>query len=227
MAHKEELEATKAGQDASINTFVSIYLLLLAFFVVLNAISNQRVAKAGAVLESLNSAFQRQFAPPASVLDIISEPRAVAPTDEFLAEVRGLLASVFDVDANFPTTGGNLLEVEMPVSQLFEPGSVALKPEIETFLERFSELAVGGQPGERREVEFQFSAEPDEVGDNLRIRRAGRLARLLESRAVPATSIAVALKDGAEGTVTVAFRSLEESRAALTFAELAPEEPGQ
>lgn len=211
-------KSSVSGQDASTGLFVSVYLLLFAFFVVLNSISNQKVARVGAAIESINSSFSKQFSPPADAIDIISDPEAVAPADPFLADVQGLLSSVLVIDGRFTSTGGNSLEAEIDLTSVFQGNSSDFSPEFYQFLEAVVSLILSREAGERREIEFLFP-EPSTGQRRIYIERASRIAQELLNRDVPPTAITVGFRGQSGNRVRAVFRSLEGSRAGLTFSE--------
>lgn len=218
--HKEDSGA------ATIGLFVSIYLLLLGFFVVLNSISNQKVAKAGAVMESVNAVFDKKFAPRASVVDFLKEPEAIAPNDEFVEEAVGLLASVFSMEGGFSTEGGDTLRVELPLESLFERGSMMPRQTLSPFVRDMQAMIMRQQPGERREVEFIFGTGKKKLSSRpaqqqlVAMRRAGSLVNFLTSNGFPKSSISTGIASGSSDIVIVNFREREEAEAAVTFDQL-------
>lgn len=216
----------KDGGTATLELFVSIYLLLLGFFVVLNSISNQKVAKAGAVMESVNSVFDKKFAPRASVVDFLKEPDAIAPNDEFVDEAVGLLASIFALEGGYSTEGGDTLRVELPLEALFERGGMMPRQNLSPFVRDMQALILRQQPGQRREVEFIFGTGQRALSSRpgqqqlVATRRAGNLVNFLTANGFPRTSVSTGIISGSSEIVIVKFREREESEAAITFEQL-------
>lgn len=211
---------------ATLGLFVSIYLLLLGFFVVLNSISNQKVAKAGAVMDSVNSVFDKKFAPRASVVDFLKEPEAIAPNDEFVEEAVGLLASAFALEGGFSTEGGDTLRVELPLEALFERGSMMPRQNLSPFVRDMQAMVMREQAGERREIEFVFgigrgslSSRPSQQ-QLVAMRRAGNLVNFLITKGFPKASISTGIAGGSSDTVIVNFRERQDDASAVTFEEL-------
>jgi hypothetical protein len=219
-------EDPKGSGTATLELFVSIYLLLLGFFVVLNSISNQKVAKAGAVMESVNSVFDKKFAPRASVVDFLKEPDAIAPNDEFVDEAIGLLASVFAMEGGYSTEGGDTLRVELPLDSLFERGSMMPRQNLSPFVRDMQAMIERQRPGQRREVEFIFGSGQRALSSRnsqqqlVAMRRAGNLVNFLISNGFADASISTGISAGSKDIVVVNFREREEAEAAVTFEQL-------
>lgn len=222
-----DTKETQPGRgDQSMGVFVSIYLLLLAFFVVLNSISNQEQAKAGAVIESVNSVFKKEHAAKATVVDLLSNPRVTAPNDEFLGEISGLLVAVLGLDDRYTTRSGDILRVHFPIDMLFAPGSAELEADGAEFFDDMIALLKIRETGVRREIEFIFRAgadsRPPRNGPEraLAVRRAGNLARALIAEGLDPLTLSPAVVDGPAGRMTMVFRSRADENAAVTFAHL-------
>lgn len=211
---------------ATLGLFVSIYLLLLGFFVVLNSISNQKVAKAGAVMDSVNSVFDKKFAPRASVVDFFKDPDEIAPNDDFVEEAEGKLSSIFTMGGGYSTEGGDTLRVELPIDTLFEPGSMSPRQNLSPFVREMQAMVLREEAGERREVEFIFGTGQKSLSSRpaqqqlVAMRRAGNLVNFLISSGFPKASISIGIAAGPKDIVIVKFREREDSAAAVTFKEL-------
>lgn len=216
----------KDGGTATLELFASIYLLLLGFFVVLNSISNQKVAKAGAVMDSVNSVFDKKFAPRASVVDFLKEPEAIAPNDEFVEEAVGLLASAFSLEGGYSTEGGDTLRVELPLEALFERGSMMPRQNLSPFVRDMQAMVLRERAGERREIEFILGTGQKTLSSRggqqqlVAMRRAGNLVNFLTGKGFPKASISTGISAGAADTVVVIFRERQEADAAVTFEQL-------
>lgn len=217
----------RGSETASLELFVSIYLLLLAFFIVLNNISNQKVSKAGAVMDSVNSSFDKEFAPPARVVDLLRKPEAIAPNDEFIEEAAGELDSVFSLQGGFSTEGGDTIQVDIPLKTLFQGSSPVPREDLSDFIGDLVTLVEAVKPGERREVEFIFGSGADKLSSQpvqkqfLAARRAGALALALEAVGLPSNAIGTGVAAGPTDVITVRFRILADDQAAVTFSDVA------
>ncbi len=213
----------KDAGTATLELFVSIYLLLLGFFVVLNSISNQKVAKAGAVMDSVNSVFDKKFAPRATAVDFFKEPEAIAPNDEFVEEAVGLLASAFSLEGGYSTEGGDTLRVELPLDALFERGSMMPRQNLVPFVRDMQAMILRERAGERREIEFIFGTGQKSLSSRagqqqlVAMRRAGNLVNFLTTKGFPKASISTGIAAAPVDTVIVNFRERQDADAAVTF----------
>ena len=215
----------RAFEDPSVGIFISLYLILVAFFMVLNSISNQETARAAAVMESVNSTFKKTFQPKADVIDLLATPDAIAPNDEYMDAVRGLLAGVLELEGRFPAPGGNTLTVDIPVTTLFAGGAARVRQDRLAFVEQLIELIQLAPSTERREVAFILgtgvvrSDARQERYRLLAMRRAGSLARSLRARGLADGALTVGLIERASNDVTVIFRTGPVDQMRVTFAD--------
>ncbi|MEX1147282.1 MAG: hypothetical protein WEB93_02770 [Sphingomonadales bacterium] len=65
-----DLTARNRGASDSVHIFVSLYLILIAFFMVLDSISHQEVIRAEAVMDSVSDSFRKVHLPRVGVIDL-------------------------------------------------------------------------------------------------------------------------------------------------------------
>ena len=192
-----------ANQAATTGIFVSIYLLLLGFFVVMNSISNQELTRSDAVMESVHATFRNRFSPEAMTPQDQKNPEFVAPSDRFVGELEGVLESVLGLSNLSPALGGRLIEVEIPADALFIPGDVGLRTDREELFRQLAILIDKAPRGERRSVEMVVSMPKAAFGDAFRdadswqslvLRRAGALARALVAQGISPASLSVGVR---------------------------------
>lgn len=212
--------------DPTLGLFVSLYMILLAFFIVLNFISNQNVAKQRAAMESVNSTSDRPFAARSEDPITITPAEKTAPNNEFANEVQGLLTSVINREDRFSTEGGNTLQIDLPVVRFFASNSDVLRQDRDSFISRMSELAGNVVEGERREVEFLFGSgamgfqNPPGAAMRLSQQRAASLSAALVKQGFPPESLSIGLSAMPADRVVMTFRSRIEADAKMTFSHL-------
>ena len=107
--------------------FLSLFLLLLAFFILLNAISTLRETKSRKVLSSVASTFQADTDPDQDSEILVSTIGPVLGPEKVLDEVERLwLAEVPFVPVKRVTNGLDIV-VEMPIVQIFVGGEARLR----------------------------------------------------------------------------------------------------
>lgn len=173
--------AEETDDTGTIVLMLSLYLIMLAFFILLNAISEDSPEKIEQATESLMKNFsmrsigqQRmddQFAITAEpVFDLISD------------EVRGIVMTYFKVrDFSF-VQQGEKLQLKMPVDRFFVEGDARLKPAMVNFFEEMAETLGKQRAGFRIEAQVLVKGEPKDtalsLGDTTPFELAGRRSSL-------------------------------------------------
>src|SRR5690606_15194347 len=96
-----------AGGQSSLQLHISLFLILIAFFMVLNALSNQEVTRRGAVIESVQNAFRRPL-PRAEDLDLLAGRQLDAHMAEFHEALAGIFAAMTEFPGQFGWPGRGL-----------------------------------------------------------------------------------------------------------------------
>lgn len=198
-------------KDRSSILFLGLYLLLLAFFILLNGISQIEENKTRAVVGSLNATFRPEMGTGTGI-DIPSIPSALKDflaAQAFQNEVSSLFRAVIPLSEVQIARPGELMTVVMPVDALFETASDALKDGRRSLVERIARALAAAPKGQRYDVEFVVGS-PSPVDGNtappeLGLARAAAFARSLEAAGAPQSSLGVGLKPGAPGQVFIAF----------------------
>lgn len=210
-----------ADIQASIQLYISLFLILIAFFMVLNALSNQEVARRGAVMESVQSTFQNRFPPVARGLDLLAGKQIDVHAAEFYESLTGIFTAMVEFPGTFGWPGGGLIRAELPVGSFFAGDGMTLRSDRRKILDDLASTLTRGHAGERRAVEILVAVPPallksaaaeDDATRNLYLMRAAALARALEDRAVPGAAITtgVMADDGALLWLTFGSRPVEQ-----------------
>ncbi len=198
--------------------FVSLYLIVLAFFVVMNSISNQDQNKVNAATESVTRAFKNPYEPEADFVDVSANDDAITPNDEFYEQIRGVFASLVGFEGKFPTRGGNILKVTVNSADLFEDGTSVFRPDQQKFLDQLASFLADADPQEKREINIVISSgktlpKGPEYWKNLSILRAGAFVKLLRKSGVAGNQLSIGIAARQEDRLTLTFytRELSES----------------
>lgn len=193
--------------QAMLVPLLTVELLLLAFFIVLNAVSNIETTKTRSVLESVRAAFGaapiEQTQP-----DLRSEDEVLADLEQRIAT---LARAVGAVAAETPADE-NALWIDLPLHAFFRPGEDRVSPAQARLVERLAALLADTPAGTTYEVVVQRGAADAADGDGaLRARQAGAVAAALRSRIEPRGSVAAGLlPDAAIGIrIAVTWRERE------------------
>lgn len=209
------------GPTGTVFGFLSLFLLVLAFFIVLVTISTVETVKSKAVMRSLTSTFT-------PIVPVGPEPDAFTAKEgeilggaAFQEKITGLFSTAFQVAKVKVVKPGRLMQVEMPAGALFADGAARVRPAAQPFLDRIVAALGARPPGIRFDVEFVIGAgaPPDRmlpVAQTLEMARAGAFAREMLARGAPPKSLSIGLQPGDPAAVTIRFyvRSGDESRRA-------------
>lgn len=206
----EEKAARLSPVNSTTVIFLSVYLLLLAFFVVLNAISNQDRIRVDAALGSVNATFRPLMQPRSELIDILSDSSEVEGNADVLDEIFQTFESLVDVPGLTASRDGNTVQVILPVGFLFAHLSPSLRPERTALFGRLAELLKMPIPGHRNEVRFVVGVgsklpDPQRLSQDLAVMRAAALAEAFAGRDVPTDSILVGLAIGDASHIGLSF----------------------
>ena len=213
MIHEETQTKKLFGTDSSMSLFVSLYLILLAFFIVLNSMSNQTPSRAGAVMDSVSDTFRNPAIARAEYLDLAREEDLPGPTDTILTDIDGLFMTEFSIPGRYGTSGGDVLEFTFPEEFLFARGSLKVRPDRNQFLDNLADAVMRSDTGHRQEIVFLFASGEGPVSadidplQELSIRRAGALARLLREKGLEDGTYTTGFAPAELGNIVVLVRS--------------------
>lgn len=211
----------KPESDGSrvITLFLSLYLVVLAFFILLVSISSTEEVKSKALMESLSSTFSSVLPPRMDLQAFNATTGDFLAADEFQRQVTGLFSTVIGVVKVEAIQPGRLMRVELDADGLFELEKSIVREGQAPFVDRLVSALSANPPGLRFEMEFVVSTSWGEdmtmpTTQTLDIERAGAFARQLLNRGAPPGSVSIGLKGGDHQTVEIWFhiRALEENR---------------
>lgn len=209
-------DTTGSTATATVSMFVSIYLILLGFFAFMNAISNQKVSRAGAAVESLTNEFVGKHQPNTKKINLLNDPRAAAPASEYMDEIRSMLTGVVGMEVMHASTGGGLLRIRIPTQEVFDGDTSSLNEGFGLFLQQLGRLIGNGGRGEVRVAEFIIGTPRKTAGAvrnryrDLALVRGGNIHERIISQNVPAHSVVTGVVDGNGGYIIAEFRVLYE-----------------
>lgn len=210
---RPELPTTgdRPSADGTPVLLLGLFLLLVAFFIVLNALSTFETTKARQVLESVGKTFSPHRASPG--LSSRLGPR----TGEALSldEIERIVATEIPLARIEKPGDGRLLRLTLPVDALFRRNSSAFVSARSMLLDRMAAVLAAPPAGLRYELEFLLAGDGAALtADALAVGRAGQFARRLRSRGAPADRIAIGAAGGAPDEIVLRFliRPADEPR---------------
>jgi hypothetical protein len=189
----------------TISTLVSLFLLLLVFFIVLFSISRVHQERLDAVLSSIDDAFGRL----PSTIGLITRP----PPDDAEATPEGFVRAVGALVTGFTALsesahaapGGVLLQIDLAPQQIFRPGTDALQPPAAAILDRLA-LLLQHRLGDRHYRLTLRAILPDGSADaGLAADRIAGFAASLFARGCPADALAIGTETGPQAALRFDF----------------------
>lgn len=200
--------------DSTTGVFVSLYLIVLAFFIVMNVISNQVKSKVSASVSSVNDTFKAKYIREADKLDVPADGRASSPNRDFRKSIENAIQfSELEIENRHVSRGGSQLRVDINVDDIFLPNSAILNQKTNELLVTLVDLMKDPGEDEIREFAFFFgygnSAFADEktIKRSLAMKRAGALARHLQTLEPVVGSFSSGYRQTDETKVTAVFRA--------------------
>ena len=211
------------GGSGAMVLLLSLNLILLAFFIVLNALSKYQEDKAQVVLESVNRAFNgklesAQFAP------TYKASLGVLPEAESLTkEVGSLFESIIPATRSKRNERATMMRIDLPVASLFRPADRRLRRDRKVLVRRLANALLH----EKRKhliydldvlhgVAAPSDADPSQVSSTpygLEVRRVGLMARRLVLAGLSPQSLSIGILPGKPGTFRIVLRLRGEEHA--------------
>jgi hypothetical protein len=205
MMMSDEASTAAAGRPlGAISTLVSLFLLLLVFFIVLFSISQVHQQRLDAVLTSIDDAFGRL----PSGLGLITRP---APSDEdatpegFVRAVGTLVSGFLPLaESGHLAPGGTLLEIDLAPLQFFQSDSDKLQPQAAAILDRLAVLLQRRLPGQHYRLIFR-AVTPVGADTGLAGERLAGFAAALFAKGCPPDALAIGLEPGPVAALRLDF----------------------
>jgi len=202
---------------------LSLNLILLAFFILLNSLSDFETDRARAVLASVKQAFNGKVEAAGQQPSFGSSLGALPEVEAKMREVGSLFEALAPTARAKSIRRANSVRVDVPAGALFKPGSQRLRLGREVLLERLAESLRKGSEGTPRylleilvgtgsQVAVEGGATIGSAG--LELRRAAVLAARLSAEGAPFDGLSTGLRPGAAGSLRFVVRLRPDSGAA-------------
>lgn len=192
----------RSNADPSLSIFLGLYLLVLAFFILLVSLSTIEEMKARAVMESLTATFGDARPSGTSAGPGEGDPALVLER-----RLTAAFASVVHIAEIRIVKPGRLLRAELPAAVVFADEAAALRPALQPLLDRVV-AAMSGAPGGATvavEVALAAAAGAEAGPERFAAARADAFARELLARGAPAQRLSIALAPQAGDQVWLTF----------------------
>ena len=219
------------ARSPTITVFLALYLLVLAFFILMVSIASPEKVRSDAVMDSLTSTFASVLPPTTELTAFAAKEGDVVAGEVFQEEITGIFATLLRVARVEIVQPGRLMRVLVPTDSLFHLDDSALREGRSALLDRIVASISTRPAGLRFDMEAVIgtpyrAGEDIPVVDNLAMRRAGVLARTMLERGAPLDSVGIALKPETPNETALWFyvRTVEETRLRFERFEQAAED---
>jgi len=209
----------------TIALFLGLYLVVLAFFILLVTISTVEETKSKKVMDSLSSAFTSIVPPSADLQSFQSKDGDVLAGQEFQQQVTGIFSTALGIDKVEMVQPGRQMRLLLKADSLFFQDEARIRPAMFPLLDR-TVAALSSRPsGLRYDLEFVIGTPTAADGktmpteETLEIRRAGAFADEMNSRGIPPDSVAVGIRPGHVGEIVIWFYTRDIEKTKLQFTE--------
>lgn len=223
----EDMEAQIAPQEegggSTIALFLGLYLVVLAFFILLVSISTLEVAKSKKVLQSLSSTFTSIVPPSASLQALKAQDGDVLAGREFQQQITGIYATELGIDRVETVQPGRQMRLLLSSDSLFFQGEARIRPAMYPLLDRTVAALSNRPPGLRFDMEFVIGTptladgKTMPIAQTLEVERAGAFARAMFERGMPPDSVSVGMRPGHVGEVVIWFYTRDIEADKLRF----------
>ncbi|MBL4615572.1 MAG: hypothetical protein JKY27_11955 [Magnetovibrio sp.] len=221
----DQIPPPSEGGNSTLALFLGLYLVVLAFFILLVTISTVEETKSKKVMDSLSSAFTSIVPPSADLTSFKSKDGDVLAGQEFQQQVTGIFSTALGIDKVEMVQPGRQMRLLMKADNLFFTDEARIRPAMYPLLDRTVAALSNRPPGLRFDLEFIIGVETAADGktmpveETLELRRAGAFAEEMNSRGIPPDSIAVGIRPGHVGEVVIWFYTRDIEKTKLKFEE--------
>ncbi len=216
------VHAARVGGASTVTLFLGLFLLVLAFFIILVSISTVEETKSREVMDSLTSTFADLAAPVTDPTDFASKQGEVLSPDAFQQRITGVFSTAIAVDHVEVVQPGRIMRVNFQAHELFVPEKSDIRSNRTELVDRIMGSLSANPPGYRFEMAFLIGS-PSSNGDmlpvtqTLELSRAGSFARKAIERGAPPHSVSVGVVPGKSTDVSIYFYVRKEASARLQF----------
>lgn len=208
MARRSIAQSEEQGDSTPL--FLSLYLIVLAFFILLNAISKIQEERTKVVFGSLGATFAEPAVVATGPLDFTAGSGAYSAVISFDESIRSLFQSSFPFVSFKPFQPFEKMVAEVPVDAMFGAKGALIRADHVVFLNELAAILSRETPGQRFSVELLLPVSPAAVRSptperSVAVDRASTLARALVVRGVPADRITAGIEGGDPGKLRMRF----------------------
>ncbi|MCK5167793.1 MAG: hypothetical protein KAQ66_10740 [Rhodospirillaceae bacterium] len=212
------------GADSTVALFLGLYLVVLAFFILLVSISTLEESKSQTVMDSLSSAFTTIVPPSADLQSFRSKDGDVLAAQEFQEQVTGIFATSVAIEKVEIVQPGKLMRVVLKSDSLFVSGEATIRDSMYPMLDRTVASLSNRPAGMRFDLEFiigvpTIGGKSMPIVETLEMTRAGNFAKAMFERGIPPDSVSVGMRPSRADEVVLWFYTRDIEGTKLKFKE--------
>ncbi|MEQ8664744.1 MAG: flagellar motor protein MotB [Rhodospirillales bacterium] len=201
----------KTGGSSSVSLFLGLFLLILAFFIMLVSISTIEDTKSKQVMDSLSSAFAELMQPTTEPTQFVSKHGDVLEPDAFQAEMTEVFTTAVSVEKVSIVTPGRDMRVDLLARELFETPSLDLRVARLPMIDRVVASLNRNPPGVRFQIVIMAAVKDPSAGvvdgvARTALERVGAITRLLIERGAPPETVSGGIYAGDPGALRFDFK---------------------
>jgi len=224
-----QIEPQQIDGSNTIALFLGLYLVVLAFFIMLVSMSSVEDAKSQKVMDSLSSTFTSLVPPSTDLQPFKSKDGDILAGQEFQQQITGIFATALGIDKVEIVQPGRQMRLLLEADSLFFKKQARIRPAMFPMLDR-AVAALSNRPlGLRFDLEFLIGTPTLKDGksmptnQSLEVERAGAFARAMNERGIPPDSISIGMRPGHLGKIVVWFYTRDVEATKLRFENPAPQ----
>ncbi|MEX0583823.1 MAG: hypothetical protein WD185_09145 [Sneathiella sp.] len=205
----EPMTGPAVEKNANSVIFVSLYLLLLAFFIFLHSISVMQEDRVRTVLGSVKVAFNglSRDTPAERQRKLSGEEQG---TQAFHAKLKNVFETAVPLVEIHTTRDGTRLQFSVPLRQLFAYRSLELRDTLDTFIDDVAATLISRNGNAATDLEILIGTGITlpalaDVADDIAAQRASYLAATLMNKGVPSRNLSIGMAAGDAGLVHFSF----------------------
>ncbi len=201
-------ERKEPDKGSSHPLFLSLFLLLLAFFILLNAMSSVEQGRSNQVLQSVQDAFPSAYRSQIRESMLPDEP-GQAIGEALQAAIGTVFRDALPVAELSVDSSGNPLFVSVPARRVYSAAAGGVTPALDQLAERLAPVVNQPPAGSVLEVQVLFGADPSAASEERAdlVFRASETIRAFLQAEMAAAVLSTGLEPGATDTVRFVFRT--------------------
>ncbi|MBB4210404.1 hypothetical protein EV659_101475 [Rhodothalassium salexigens DSM 2132] len=216
MGNDRSSRSWSASVDTLLPIFISLYLVLIALFFVLNRYADIEAVRQSQALESVSATFSRFALPRPSERDDDRDTGTFDSDPSYLAAAADLMSKALPVAEARGGPQTDQLTIIVPTEALFDSGRVTVRRDRRPVLDSLAALAARAPSGTRRDMRIYLGSgtthlqpQPEGAG-RIALLRSGALARALAETGFPAGGYGIGLTPGRADQAAFVFLSRPE-----------------